>query len=839
MPSNYISGIMKRDLRILVSLAFCTLVCSAVHGDRVLLNQHCGKCHTGAKPKGDFSLHDLGKTPDSDSTDYWISSLDRVNADEMPPAKHNRMTVDERQRLMTYLQREITLYEKRIERPTDTPPRRLNNREFRNSIRDVLLLDHIGTHDPLAMLLGDTLHEGFDIHGETLGMSEYHLDQYVTAIRKVVDNVIFTGARPTSKRYEVTPDELFAADRSQRKRADKTIRTSNGVELRDPRQRAFCDNFPTAPASGNYRISFRAKGLDRYVYPQDRTGIYDGDPLILRLHLGNRDLDFEMTDGEAKTYTVSAWLAEGTRIEFSHHTDGLRMVGNGNFKFQNRIAHDYIKANDPDLYNRVVESEVPKAKSRNTSASHWVHWIRYWQGPRPAIESVAIEGPFFDSWPPRRHVALLGEKPKASNASEILNPIAQRAWRRHVSEEELSPIVMMVQTQARLLGDIEALKEGIVAILVSPSFLMISPENSTTEDRFATKFSYLLDSTAPDADLATRSANKELSDFDSVRDELMRRIDGGNAEAFLQAFPYSWLQLDRINFMAPDVDRYPLYEKKKISEDMVDEVLTFFRHAVEDNRPVTELLTANYSFVNADLAKVYALEDVPSDSVLRKFVFQDGRRGGFLGMGAFLTLTADTLSTSPIHRAVFVMENFMGIHPAPPPADVEIKEPDIRSAKSIREILQAHQTDATCAACHQNIDPFGYAFENFDPIGAWRDNYVDVSEPIASSDEEAPTKTKRRKGKSVSVEIPIDASATFLSGAQYKDITQFRELMKNDASRNRFVRCFVTKLLTYANGIEPENFSEVEAIVDVSADHDYRIVETIAAVIDSPLFREE
>jgi ribosomal protein L9 len=369
---------------------------------------------------------------------------------------------------------------------------------------------------------------------------------------------------------------------------------------------------------------------------------------------------------------------------------------------------------------------------------------------------------------------------------------------------------------------------------------MLGAEDATPAERVATKFSYLLGSCPPDRELLKKCSVGGLDSFGPICAELKQRIADGGADEFLREFPYGWLQLDRINFMAPDVDRYPLYEKKKISEDMVAEVLAFFRHAVTHNRPLPELLSANYSFVNADLAKVYDLDDVPSDSIHRKYVFRDNRRGGFLGMGAFLTLTADTLNTSPIHRAVYVMENFMGIHPAPPPEDVEIKEPDVRSARTIREVLIAHQSDATCAACHQNIDPFGYAFENFDPVGAWRNAYIDVSQPRVpmNSRDAGDAKTTGGKRKEAVTAIPIDASATFLSGAHYDDITQFREIMRNEASQKRFVRCFVTKLLTYANGIEPENFTEIESIVQRSAKHDYRIVETIAAVVGSPLFRE-
>lgn len=496
---------MKHRRIILAVIALCVLWSSLGHADLLLLKEHCGKCHTGAKPKGDFSLHDLGNMPDSDSSDFWINSLDRVSAGEMPPAKHNRMTEEESKRLAAFLRRQITLHEERTQHPTHTPPRRLNSREFQNSVRDVLLLDHIGTHDPLAMLLGDTLHDGFDTHGETLGMSEYHLDQYVMAVRNVLDNVILTGPQPESKRYEVTPKSMFFVDLSQRKRADPTLRSEHGVELRDPRKRVFCESFESVPTAGTYRISFRAKGVDRHVYSQDRTGIYDDDPLKLRLHLGIRELDYELSDGESQTFEVSAWLAEGTRLEFSHLTDGLRLIGNGNFKFQNRIAHDFIKENNPELYQRVLRDEVPSAKYRSNAPSHWGHWVPYWQGPRPAIESVSIEGPLFESWPPQRQTAVLGESPSAKNAAAILKPIAQRAWRRNVTDDELNPIVQMVQSQAETLNDVEAIKEGIVAILVSPSFLLINPEEAEAKDRFATKFSYLLGSTTPDSDLIAKA----------------------------------------------------------------------------------------------------------------------------------------------------------------------------------------------------------------------------------------------------------------------------------------------------------------------------------------------
>jgi hypothetical protein len=183
------------------------------------------------------------------------------------------------------------------------------------------------------------------------------------------------------------------------------------------------------------------------------------------------------------------------------------------------------------------------------------------------------------------------------------------------------------------------------------------------------------------------------------------------------------------------------------------------------------------------------------------------------------------------------MENFLGLHPTPPPPDVKITEPDIRQAKTIKEVLAAHTSQESCASCHKTIDPYGYAFENFDPTGAWRAFYTAVN-PVAADPEAWAPATKKKKAAAPAT-IPIDASAKFRSGIEYRDIVEFRRHMATDANRDGFVRCFITKLLTYANGAEPTDALQVEQIVAKSAAHQYRIVDTIAAVIDSPLFRGE
>lgn len=819
-----------------------------------LLETRCAPCHGGAEPRGGFRVSSLGESPDRANVDLWRKSLDYVRAEFMPPAEAGRLAESDRHQLIAFLAGRVGGGDEQAGHAAGTSPRRLNNRELANSVRDVLMIEDVGTHQPLADLLGDTLRDGFDTDGDALGMSQFHLERYIEAFRKIVDATILSGPRPRTRHYQVTADDMLLTSLSQRRRQERANRTPESIDILDPRLHVYFANFESAPATGRYRVKIRATGKDRGFYDSAATGVYDGDPIRLKVHLGDRVRTLDLPDEEPGEIALDEWVAAGTRLELSYPTDGLRLRGNGNFKFQFAIAHDHIRETDPDLYAAVLRERLPQAPSRTAAnPRHWSHWTEQWRGPRPRLFSAEIEGPIYESWPPERQVALLGAEPTGHNAAAILLPIAERAWRRAVSAAELDPIVRLVESRAAADGsaesEVEALKEGIVAILASPSFLLVHHGGSATADRFASKFSYFLRSTIPDARIRAAAGSGALDGFAGVRAEVFRQFDSAEAEEFLREFPHAWLELDRINFMAPDPDRFPLYTRKRLSEDMVAEALRFFRHAVENNLPVPELLSADYTFLNADLARVYGVEGVPQDSELRKYTFEDGRRGGLLGMGAFLTQTADSLSTSPIHRAVYVLEKFLGIRPAPPPADVEIAEPDVRQAKTIKEVLAAHTAEPACASCHRGIDPYGYAFENFDPVGAWRDEYTMHVAPKPSRQALAEIDERDRLRAAQGLPpaerpwendpIPVDAAARFPGGVAYEDIVEYRQHLLSDANRERFVRCFIEMLLTYANGAEPDDAAEVGRILARSAANDFRIVDTIAAAIDSPLFRGE
>lgn len=828
--------LLARDVSFLIVLL--SGLTPSARAEQPLLTAHCAQCHNEKQAEGNFRLSELGEAPTADNLSRWTQMLDLVRTEEMPLEDEGKLSTSDRKSLIAFIKGKLNDYQAANPTVEKIAPRRLNNREFANSIRDVLMIEDVGTHLPTANLLADTLQYGFDTDGDKLGFSMLHLEQYIEAVRKVVDATILSGEQPALRRIDVPVQKMRYQEQGYAAIGRKnTSGRGNFIDFRDPKVPIYFEDFATAPTTGRYRITIHCTGKDRNLYDPEATGIYPGDPIRMSVHLGERVKTFDLPDETPTDIVLDEWIAAGTRLELFYPTDGLTLIGNGQFKFQYALAGQHIKAHQPGLYQKMVEQIKAGHHRMADKPDSWHHWKNMWQAPRPVIYSALVEGPFYESWPPPRQVAVLGPKPSVTNAAAILEPITERAWRRPAHDGELKAFVALVQSKAKTMNEIEALKEGIVAVLTSPAFLLLNVEDLTPQERFASKFSYFLGSTTPDAELRTAVAAAKLDSFDAVRAEVQSRLAAGKADPFLKAFPNAWLQLGDINFMPPDHDRYKFFHRKKLSDDMTAEAVEFFRHAVTGNIPLPEFLSANYSFINADLAKVYDVNNVPPDSTLRKYTFTDGRRGGLLGMGAFLTISADTLSTSPIYRAKYVMDNFLGIHPPPPPPDVKLEEPDLRQAKTIKEVLTKHQKDANCASCHAKIDPWGYAFENFDSMGAWRNVYeVILPEPGQDQPEAA---TKKQKDARKAETAAIDAGAKFRNGIEYHDIIDYRKLLLTSVNRDRFVRCFINKLLMYANGEEPSEseFMEVDRILAKSAAHNYRTVETIAAVIDSPLFR--
>ena len=362
----------------------------------------------------------------------------------------------------------------------------------------------------------------------------------------------------------------------------------------------------------------------------------------------------------------------------------------------------------------------------------------------------------------------------AESIDRRLKAFAKRAFRRSPVDGELRPIQQLVTVKLREgVEPLAAFQLGCQAILCSPGFLYLTlGEGELDEVALASRLSYFLWSSPPDGTLlklaATGSLRSELSS------QVNRMLADSKSDRFVSHFVRRWLDLDNIGTMPPSED-FLAYYRDNLQDAMREETETFFRHVLDNNLPPREFLDADYSFLNRELALHYGIEGVQGNK-LQRVSLKGSTRGGLLGHGSLLTASANGVDTSPVVRGVYVLEKLLGYTPPPPPPDVPAIEPDIRGAVSVREQLQKHRAIATCAECHRKIDPLGFALENFDAVGGWREAYE-----------------KR---------TPIDSSGRLPGGDSFQNVSEFRKLLI--ARQDQFNRCLTEKLLTYALGRELE-----------------------------------
>jgi hypothetical protein len=355
-----------------------------------------------------------------------------------------------------------------------------------------------------------------------------------------------------------------------------------------------------------------------------------------------------------------------------------------------------------------------------------------------------------------------------------------------------------------------ALQLGFEAILSSPGFLYLQEGDGVLEDfALAARLSYFLWSSAPDDELLKLAHNKELSAPAMLDKQVQRMLQDPRSERFVQNFIRVWLNLDNIGVMPPSLD-FKTYYRNNLAPAMRAETETFFRHILDNNLSPREFLSADYSFLNRELAQHYGIADIKGDH-FRRVSFNGTPRGGLLSHGSFLTASANGVDTSPVVRGIYVLENLLGYTPPPPPDDVPEIEPDIRGAKTVRDQLVKHREMATCAQCHNKIDPLGFALENFDAIGAWRTDY-----------------TKQ---------AAIDPSGKLPSGEKFATFSEFRNLMKE--RHEQFTHCLSEKLLTYAIGRELgiSDRPGVDSIVQELQQDDKGLHDLITLVVLSDTFK--
>jgi hypothetical protein len=458
-----------------------------------------------------------------------------------------------------------------------------------------------------------------------------------------------------------------------------------------------------------------------------------------------------------------------------------------------------------------------------------------------AIQWLEVTGPIVDAqWPPASHRVLYdavdATKAIPADAERLFRRFAARAALRPMSDEAHKPFLDLIQAKLAAGANFaDAMLAGYQALICSAHCLYLTePREGAADVHFAiaNRLSHFLWNSRPDAELAELATNGRLHDAATLAAQTERLIADPRFEQFVRTFAEEWLDLRKLRRDIPDERLYPEYRKDDyLVDSMAHETQAFLMAMVRENLPASTLVTADFTFVNDRLARHYDLPRVSGSAMQRVSLPKGSPFGGLITQAALMKHTANGTTTSPVLRGVWIMEKLLGQPPPPPPKSVPAVEPDIRGATTIRELLAKHTESKTCAGCHAKFDPVGFALENFDVMGAWRDRYrgMEKGEKVTGFDPAGHPYT-------YFVGPAVDASGKLPGGDSFRDIHDVKRQLA--ANPRQLAKNLLEHLVLHATGT-PVGFAdraEVQAMLDACAAKGYRVRDLIHALVSSSLF---
>jgi hypothetical protein len=768
------------------------------------LKSYCIRCHGPATQKADRRFDKLShKASNFDEAELLQEILDQLNLAQMPPKDQKQPSKAELRKVVSYLTESLSKAREAARKNAGKVVlRRLNRVEYRNTIRDLFQLKMVD-FDPTTTFPADDSTDGFDNVGEGLVTSDYLLRNYLQAARIVADKAIRPGPRPKLIHERLDGEEIGGARRGFGGKAARMF-----IKFRQPLALTRLDKRRGVQADGEYVIRFRAQAHQRKSRYKDEDLRYDSSqPMRLSISVDSRELgatahriigEYAIPDDRIVEIEHRVWLERGFTFHL-HWANGP----NGSFK-------------------RIMRKVLPKYTQDAISPLRNPPEMYIGSGPELHVYSLELEGPFYDQWPPPGFAQFFPnppEKPDADYLDASMMRLANRAYRRPVTREEMEPYLQLSRGYLTKHGDFwAAAKFGTRAILTSPSFLYLAettPSESDTRNvsqhELATRLSYFLWSSMPDDQLRATADREELGKASVLRSHVDRMLRDAKSSALTENFVGQWLGLRKLGEMPPDPEKNPTYYKDHLEDAMRKETQLFFRHVLNENRSILEFVDSDYTFLNSALARHYGIPDVKHENFRRVSLKPEYHRGGLLGHASILTATSNGIETQPVVRGVWILENMLGTPPNPPPPDVEPIEPDTRGVSTIRQLMEKHRNNPTCFECHRKIDPLGLSMENFDYLGAWRDRY-----------------SKR---------LPIDASGELPDGKKISGANDIKQYLIDRPEQ--FTRCLTKKLLVYALGrrLSFADRGDIDRIVHSMSKNNYGLRELIQQIVASEAFR--
>jgi hypothetical protein len=763
---------------------------------RALVDKYCVTCHNQRTKAADLLLDQAHLDRVVEDAGVWEKVVKKLRAGAMPPTGSPRPEAATMNTFVTWL--ESTLDHEAASAPNPGRPavHRLNRTEYTNAIRDLLALQIDGS----AFLPADTTGFGFDNVADILSVSPGLLDRYMTAAHKISrmalgDPTIKSGLQVYQIPYMVLlQDSRMSEEMPFGSRGGTSIRHMFPVDgeyvVRVIMQRSYLDTEPRGLPThedvdfrlDGERIAWLPIGGPESVGPNPYAGAPKEDAdkhLVVRIR----------TTAGLHTITVSfqnrTWEAEGI---------GPSRYPPASFGTQN--------AKGTSVLNGRAEM---------------------------GVDQVHVEGPFKGARPEasasRRRLMVCTPRDATSEepcARTILSTLARRAYRRPVTAPEVSSL-MKLYTSARADGDDfdAGIQLALERVLVSPFFIFRTEKDPSqaqsgapyriSDVELASRLSFFLWSSIPDDHLLDLAIAGRLKNPATLEQEVRRMLADPRSKAFTENFFGQWLYLRNVKLHRPDPKAFMDFDEN-LREAFITETLLFTDSQVREDHGVLDLLTANYTFANERLARHYGIEGVYGPR-FRRVTLPDARRSGILGQGSLLTVTSMSTRTSPVKRGAWLLEHLLGTPPPPPPANVpplpESKDGQ-RIPTSMRERMEQHRRNPVCASCHSKMDPLGFALENFDGIGQWRD----------------------RDGTAT-----IDPSGTLPDGSKFSGPADFKQALLTRPEA--LVNNVITKLMTYAmgRGVEPYDMPAVRKIRHDAAASGYRWSSLILGVVESMPFQ--
>ncbi len=744
------------------------------------LNQYCVTCHNETLKTAGLMLDTLDTTHIPEDAPQWEKVLRKLQNRAMPPAGMPRPEENTYVELVDYITHELDSYAQTHPNPGRTVLHRLNRTEYANAIRDLIDLEI----DSTSLLPADDIGYGFDNIGDVLSVSPFLMERYLGAAAKISRLAIGdTNLLPSYHTYEV-PRNRVQYDRMSK---DLPYGSRGGLAVKH--------HFPV---DGEYLIKVKLQtGRFDQIIGMDRT----------------RQLDILIDNKPIQRFTIEASDRGDERI----HGDSVAADEHLEIKLDikagtHTIAATFIK----DTVKAEGILKQPDLGLRNREQA-------FYEG----VGNLSIAGPFSidgpGNTPSRERIFSCRPSSNLSDttcAKDILSRLTRLAYRRPVNDEDIDILMDLYHQGKADAGFENGIRMALQTILVSPEFLfrmeyepkgVKSGESYKISDlELASRLSFFLWSSIPDEELLSLAEQNQLNQARTLKRQVERMMADPRAKSLVTNFAGQWLFLRNMERVLPDPLAFPNFDDN-LRQALQTETELVIETMIQEDRSVVEILDSDFTFVNERLANHYGIEGIYG-SEFQRIDITDNKRRGLLGHGSILTVTSYPNRTAPTIRGKWVLQQILGTPPPPPPPNVPtLKEDSTTRVLTMRERMEKHRANPACAVCHKVMDPLGFALENFDGLGRWRETSGDGND--------------------------IDSSGVLPDGTEFDGPTGLREILLT--KQDLFVETFTERLLTYAlgRGVEYYDLPVIRDIKNDAKQQDYRWSAIISGIVNSVPFQ--